>query len=322
MKHLGGILAFIGLGAGIWLFWQDDPQAIFSLLKVAGPGLVLAGLLHVLPMSLNAQAWRELLPGVRKPGLLSMLHIVWVREAVNGLLPVARIGGEIASYRLLRQSAIRRAPAIASLTVDVALSIISQLIFALLGIAFLYIEKAASSLASETVLGLLLLLAVAILFIASQQAGLFERIMRLLNRLAAGRLESAVEHSARIDRAIQLLYRRRRAIIRCLAWQLAGWIAGAVEIWTALWFLGEPVGIIAALIIESIIQAVSSAAFVVPAALGVQEAAFLLIGGSLGLDATTALALAGARRIRDCVVFMPGLLSWQMLEAKAFRRAS
>jgi uncharacterized membrane protein YbhN (UPF0104 family) len=99
-------------------------------------------------------------------------------------------------------------------------------------------------------------------------------------------------------------------------WQLAGWIAGAIEIWAALWFLDKPVGIIEALIIESVIQAVSSAAFVIPAALGVQEGAFLLVGGALGLDPTTALALAGARRIRDCVVFMPGLLSWQIAEAR------
>lgn len=316
MKHLGMLLALAGLIAAIWLFWREDPTAIFSLLKVAGPGLVLAGLLHILPMTLNAQAWRELLPGARKLRLISMLHTVWVREAVNGLLPVARIGGEVASYRLLRQAGIRPAPAIASLTVDVALSIISQLIFALAGIAFLAAEATGSLLMSQIVLGLTLLTVAACLFIALQYAGLFERVMRVLNHLAAGRLEMAVGHSARIDRAIQILYRRRGAIARCVTWQLAGWIAGSVEIWAALWFLDKPVGIVEALVIESVIQAVSSAAFVIPAALGVQEGAFLLVGGALGLDPTTALALAGARRIRDCIVFMPGLLSWQIAEAR------
>jgi putative membrane protein len=153
------------------------------------------------------------------------------------------------------------------------------------------------------------------LFIALQHGGLFERSMRMLNHVAAGRFEGAIGHSARIDRAIQTLYRRRGAIARCLIWQLVGWIAGAAEVGAALWFLGKPLGIIEALIIESIIQAVSSAAFMIPGALGVQEAAFLLVGGALGLDQTAALALAGARRIRDCVIFMPGLLSWQIAES-------
>lgn len=76
------------------------------------------------------------------------------------------------------------------------------------------------------------------------------------------------------------------------------------------------------MIIESLIQAVSSAAFVVPAAVGVQEAAFLMIGAALGLDPAAALALAGARRIRDAVLFMPGLLSWQLAEGRMARQAS
>lgn len=320
MKHLGKLLALLGLVIAVWLFLRDDPSAILILLRDAGPGLILAGLVHVLPMALNAQAWRVLLPGMRKPGLAAMLRAVWVREAVNGMLPVARIGGEIASYRLLRQFGLRRAPAVASLTVDVALSIISQLVFALIGIAFLYAEKA-GSFTARIVLGMVLVSIAGFLLIALQQIGLFERIMRVVNKLAAGRFEGALDHSVRIDRSIQTLYRRRPAIAGCLLWQLAGWVAGCAEIWTALWFLGQPVSLTDALIIESLIQAVSSAAFVVPAALGVQEAAFLLIGGALGLDPTAALALAGARRIRDLIIFMPGLLSWQMAEGQIARQA-
>ncbi|HVJ42700.1 MAG TPA: lysylphosphatidylglycerol synthase domain-containing protein [Dongiaceae bacterium] len=320
MKHLGKLLALAGLIAAVWLFLRDDPAAIWDLLKAAGPGLVLAGLLHVLPMVLNAQAWRVLLPGANKPNLSSMLRAVWIRESVNGLLPVARIGGEIASYRLLRRFGIRRAPAIASLTVDVALSIISQLIFALAGVAFLYAAKA-ESLAAGIVLGMVLLAATGIGFIAIQHAGPFERVMRVVNRFAAGRFDAAIGHSARIDRAVETLYRRRFSVGACLLWQLAGWIAGAAEIWTALHFLGNPVSPLVALIIESLIQAVSSAAFVVPAALGVQEAAFLAIGAALGLEPTAALALAGARRLRDLIVFLPGLMSWQAAEGQIARYA-
>jgi len=65
-----------------------------------------------------------------------------------------------------------------------------------------------------------------------------------------------------------------------------------------------------------LIQAVSSAAFIVPGALGVQEGAFVVIGAMLGIDATTALALATARRLRDVVIFFPGLIAWQWAETR------
>jgi uncharacterized membrane protein YbhN (UPF0104 family) len=64
-----------------------------------------------------------------------------------------------------------------------------------------------------------------------------------------------------------------------------------------------------------VIQAVSSAAFFVPGGLGVQEGGFILIGGALGLDPATCLALAGARRIRDLLIFLPGLFAWQIAES-------
>ncbi|MDY0882207.1 flippase-like domain-containing protein [Dongia soli] len=320
MKHLGKITAFAGLILAIWLFARDDFSNIVALLRQAGPGLLLASLIHVFPMALNAHAWRVILPGARRPGLASMLRIVWVREAVNGLLPVARIGGEVVSYRLLRRIGVRRSPAVASLTVDMALSVLSQLAFALLGVAFLQ-AQGAGSLAMQITLALAVLALLAIIFVAVQHGGLFERVMRVLNRLAAGRFEEAIGHSARIDRAVQAMYGRRRAIISCLFLQFAGWIAGAAEIWLALWFLGHPVGVIDAIIIEAVIQAVSSAAFLVPGALGVQEAAFMLIGATLGLGPAPALALAAARRLRDCVVFMPGLVSWQIAETEKLRQA-
>ena len=71
-----------------------------------------------------------------------------------------------------------------------------------------------------------------------------------------------------------------------------------------------------ALVIEALVQAISSAAFVVPGALGVQEGGFLLIGAALGIDGTTALALAAARRLRDVIVFFPGLIAWQWAETR------
>jgi len=132
----------------------------------------------------------------------------------------------------------------------------------------------------------------AVIFIVVQYAGLFERTMRVLNRLAAGRFEEAIGHSERADRAVQAIYKRCRSVVSCLLWQLAGWIAGATEVWLALWFLGHPVGVTDAIIIEAVVQAVSSAAFLVPGALGVQEAAYALLTPLVGVGKEIGLAVS------------------------------
>ena len=314
MRHLGRIAALAGLILAVILFWTQDARAVVALLVRARFGLVLAGLFHLLPMILNARAWQAILPGKGRPSLARMTQLNWIRESANALLPVARLGGEIAAYRLLRRARLRRAPAIASIIVDMVLSTVSQFAFAVLGFCLLLEATGATPLVVHIAYGLAAATPLGILLVVVQQAGLLERATRLLDKLAAGRLAHMVGHSARIDRAIRTMYRRRGAIVACLAWRSAGWVVASGEIWLALRFLGYPATLVQAVAIEALIQAVSAAAFVVPGALGVQEGGFLLIAAAFGIGAPMALALAAARRLRDLVVFFPGLLAWQWVE--------
>ncbi|MCO6419146.1 lysylphosphatidylglycerol synthase domain-containing protein [Siccirubricoccus sp. KC 17139] len=320
MNRLGPVLAVAGLAAALALLAQQDLSEIGGLLAAAGFGLVLAALAHIPSMALNGHAWRLLLPRARRPSVLAMTANVWIRESVNGLLPVARIGGEIASYRLLRGEGVAVAPAAASLMVDMAISILSQLLFALLGLALLAWAGAGIGWGGIA-LGALAGVALAGGFILAQRADILSRLARLLNGIAAGRFPALEAHSARIDRMTRRLWRVRGAILGCFLWQLAGWAAGALEIWLALYFLGFPVSVAEALAIEALIQAVSSAAFLVPGALGLQEAGFLGLGLLLGLPAEASAALAIARRLRDLVVFLPGLLAWVWAERRMAREA-
>ena len=54
--------------------------------------------------------------------------------------------------------------------------------------------------------------------------------------------------------------------------------------------------------------------FLVPAALGVQEGGYLVVGAWLGIPAEAALALAMIRRAREVAIGVPGLLLWQASE--------
>lgn len=323
-RYAGAAAALAGLIAAVWLVAHENPGTVIALMRTAGWGLSLAALAHVLPMFANARDWQTLIRGANRPTLAGMLHLVWVRESVNSMLPVARIGGELVSFRLMCKRGLRPSTAAASIVVDMQLTVISQLVFTLGGIGYLLAQSSSGMLhlAAELALGVAVLTPLLVLFALVQHASPFERMARLLNRVCGAQVSSLVGRSGRIDQSVKLIWRRRGVILQYVFfWQPVQCVLTAFELWIALVFLGANVGFVQAVVLELLIQAISSAAFFVPGALGVQEGGFVLIGGALGLDPATSLALAGSRRIRDVIIFLPGLVAWQIAESTGSSRS-
>lgn len=317
MNNAGRWVAASGLLLAMVLFVSAGIAPIVQLVWSAGWGLLLAAAFHVVPMVLNARAWQVLLPSLGPVEWGAVTVAVWIRESVNGLLPVARIGGEIASYRWLVRRGLAGSLVAASLVVDVAVSLASQGVFCLFGVVLLARTQGASPLLLQLSSGALLLVVIALGFVLLQRTRLVERLLARIERLLTARWAGAIDRSERLDRAIRSLCGEPRRLLACFAWQMAGWTAGTGEIWLALHFLGHEVGVEQALLIESVIQMIGSVAFVVPGALGVQEAGFVAVGAAIGIDGPTSLALSVARRMRDLVIFFPGLVAWQRSEARA-----
>jgi putative membrane protein len=306
------LVGLAGLAAATALFIWQGIGPVLAAFAAAGLGIVWSSLFHAVSMALNARAWQHLLPGRGRGSVWFYFWAVWLREAVNGLLPVARIGGEVVSAQLLIRHGLRPVKAVASLVVDMTVSLLSQFTFTLLGLGLLVAHGAGGSTVRDVALGLLAAVPLVVALVFVQRVGLFTLAAKLFRALFAGRFDALVGGAAPLDRAVRRLYRRRRAVLACFVWQLAGWSAGTGEIWLALLFLGHPVTLGDAFAIEAVIQALSSSAFIVPAALGVQEGGFLVVGGLVGLPPELALALALVRRARDIIVFVPALLLWQI----------
>jgi uncharacterized membrane protein YbhN (UPF0104 family) len=75
-----------------------------------------------------------------------------------------------------------------------------------------------------------------------------------------------------------------------------------------------------ALAIEAITQAVRHAAFMVPAGLGVQEVAVVLLAQLFVVSQDVAFSLALVKRMREVVFGVLALLSWQAAEIVRTRR--
>jgi hypothetical protein len=120
---------------------------------------------------------------------------------------------------------------------------------------------------------------------------------------------------------VRRIYSRRAHFWEGMAWRFAARVVAAGEVWLAFQFLGHPIGIFDAIIVESIGQAVRAAAFVVPAALGVQEGGYMLLAAGIGLTPELGLALSLCKRVRELVIGVGGLLAWKLWEGRNLLRA-
>ena len=317
------LLSFlVGLGFTVYLLRAEGWHQIFALLHRAGWLLLLLPLVHVVPIFLDALSWRWLLDS---PGRTSRLFLTWLallREAVNALLPVARIGGEVLGVRLLGKSGVPIYTAASSVLVEVSLTLASQLVFTLVGLVILLATVADRQILHYTLWFLVAAVpAVGTVFWLQSRGRLFARFQSVLRRfLDADQWLMRVVDLEHLDAEIQRIYSRRWALLWANFWQLSGLFAGALEVWLTFWLLGNPIPLWSAVLLESLGQALRSAAFFVPGGLGVQEGGFLLLGAAVGIGPDLALAFSLARRLRELVLGVPLLGSWYIYESQRWQQ--
>ncbi len=203
--------------------------------------------------------------------------------------------------------------AFASTIVDITTEMMSQIAYVALGLALL-LERAPMtpftvSLVSALLVGLVGAAVVGGIFIFLQQRGTW-----LTDKLASRALPNTIAHAAAIAEALSAIYRAPRRVALSLAIHLVAWIASAAGSWIALRLMGVNVDLLAVIALDSLVYAIRSAAFVVPNALGVQEAAYATLAPLLGVGPELGVALSLLKRARDIAIGIPTLLIWQAME--------
>jgi putative membrane protein len=285
-----------------------------QMIRQAGYALLLLVPLHVLPLLLDAQAWRLLLD--RRASLSFLLWVATVREAVNRLLPVIGIGGEVVGIRLAQWRVPDGSLVSATVIVEVLVTLAVQYAFSAIGVVLIVASSQSADSWQAVALGLLLsmpLPVAAMIFV--RRGGIFHAIERWSKKLFGDShpLPKRID-GKRLDADIDALMVRSGLLFRAFLWQLAGYVLGALEAYVALAMLGHPVSIGGAIAIEAITQAVRHAAFFVPSGLGVQEAAVVLLAQMFGVGHDAALSLALVKRIREVIFGCLALISWQGAE--------
>lgn len=330
-----GAALFVGL-----LAWQGF-GAVTTTLMSAGWGLAVVAAFHLLPLALDAGAIAVLLDRKTRHGsFCSALKARWTGEAVNSLLPAGQIGGPVLMVRYLSHRGARMRDAAAAITVSTTTQALSQMLFALLGIAVFGANDDLSEYRTPIIAVTVVLGACVLAFCVLQRRGMFGRVMRIGQKLFGkraeaqdpdtnpdtstaakpGRWDGLALRADAVDSAIRELYRDRKKVAASFALNLVGWIAGTGEVWLILYFLGHPVNWHEALLLESVGQAIRGAAFAIPGSLGAQEGGYLLLAPLVGLPPDAALALSLAKRVRELVLGIPGLVYLHFSERKFQRR--
>lgn len=299
----------LGIALLVAVFARQDFAGILAATRMVGAGLALIVGWRLVSLALIALGWRQLFDARDRPLVIRAMLARWICEAVNTLLPVAQVGGEIARGRIItRWAALPASIAVATIIVDMTLNLAGQFVLALVGAWHVWRtgERAPLELAVACLAALVPLILLAI----AQTPAVLNRAHRGFARLTGN---APVAGSA-LAAGVRAVYGRGAGLSSAVCFHLVAAFSRVVEGWIVLRLMGSAIGVGDAVMVEGLSAALRTAAFLLPAGLGVQEGALLVLCGWIGVPPSQALALALIKRAREIAVGSAGLLVWLGLE--------
>jgi putative membrane protein len=318
----GVLIALLaGLVAVLYLFWAIGFTAVFAAVARAGVGglALLAFYALAVYVALTA-AWIVLLPPQQrrapKPFYLARL----VRDSIAEISPFSPVGGMVAATRLMILDGMSAGYAAASTAADATTEAMAQVAFLAFGVALgvVHFQHVASAAPLTEAMIATLLLAVpgiaALIFLQKRGADFAEKI--------AARFFPQARSGASFRDAIHELYDSPPRLAASASFHLLAWLGAGGGTYIGLRLVGASVGVLDALALEALLCTLRSIAAFVPAALGVQEAGYVMLAPLFGLPAEMGLAVSLLKRAREIVIGVPALIYWQSVEGRAALRAA
>jgi uncharacterized protein (TIRG00374 family) len=305
MRRVKAVLLVLGIVAIAASVYHIGPAPILeTLARLAWWQLAFVCLPYAAIMAVDTLGWRFAFP--RDPAPFHRLYGARLAgEALNLVTAVGSMGGEAVKAWLIRRD-VSYEESVPSVVIAKTTLTIAQALFLLIGVALAWALLGTDSRLIAAMLWLLVVEIAAVAgFVGVQVAGLVGRAGRLLEWFG---VVKPGDQAQRLDVALRDYYRHDwHRLTLSTGFHLAGWLLGAFEAYVILFFLGIPVTLVTATVIEALGAGVRFATFLVPASLGAFESANAAAFEAMGLGAGAGLAFSFVRRARQLVWIAIGM---------------
>ena len=309
--------AIIGVSAFFALFLWQGFETVGTLIGQGSLALLFVCFFAPVEQWLASEGWRVLFPHGRRPKTIRTLLASWMGSAVNTLLPVATIGGELAKTRIVIRYGQPTGPTVAIMFVDKTTQALAVALWGVFGVLMLAITVGDIAVVLSALAGVgLLMLAITIFALLQKQGVLGTSASRVLERLGLDRQLRWRGGLESMDEAFRELYEDRVRLTAAVSLRFVQRVFLVGEVVLVGFLVGLPIGFVDAIILKGIIGALRGASFVVPGGIGIQEGGYVAIGALLGHPADLMLVVSLATRIREILPSIPVLILWQMTEAR------
>ncbi|MBL6945413.1 MAG: flippase-like domain-containing protein [Rhodospirillales bacterium] len=305
MKVLKILYVLLGLGLLVWVFQEVDLSELWQVVSQVGWGIAVVLGLYFAAFLIDSYTWQLTL--VCAPLNLRWLYRTWkvrmVGEVFNTVVPAGGMGGEPVKAVLLKKYyGIGYREGTASLILAKTINMIALVIFLAGGFALMMSSDVLPVWYHAVGGAGLVAFAFAIaLFFAIQRYRVSSATGNFLSRWRAARgIAKIIHHIEDMDERLAEFYTRhigRLVLATTFAW--INWMLGVAEVYYAMMFLGHPITWSEAWIIEAAAQLVRTGAFFIPAGIGAQEGAFLLVCSAVTGVPVVGVAVALVRRVRE-----------------------
>ena len=206
MFRWAAFLGLLGLAVATAIIVGSGMDQVMLALKEAGWGIVWVATFHLITLVAASFGWQLLVPGKNRPSLAMFIYFMWIRAAVNNLMPVARIGGEIASIRVMIAHGMRKNVAVATTIAELTLSIAAVFVFVVIGVLLFALRVNDKDIVSQLAWGLVLSTPLLAALAVVQKIGFFGILSRLFRAAFRDNLVAYFPHQAGASTAPSLLF--------------------------------------------------------------------------------------------------------------------
>lgn len=325
----GLTLLYLGLGAAVlaWVLAGVDLNLAWRSAVGIGWGLAVVLAVYLVAFYVDSLSWHLAITGL--PLTPRWSYVVWrirmVGEAFNLVLPAGGFGGEPVKAMLLkRHHAVTYGEGTASLILARTVNLIALIGFMVVGLALLAKDGPLADRFGWLAAGgfAFLTFGIGVVFAVQKFRGA-SVTGKVLERTRAGRwIAAGLDHVRAVeDRLIHFYTARPKRFLPALGLAFANWCLGMAETWAALHFLGHPVTIAEAWIIESVAQMVRCVTFFIPANLGTQDGVLVVLIGAVTGVPEVGVAAAAVKRLRDLVFVLWGFALGSIYSLRGLMRA-